>query len=198
MDDEVIVECRARRVPFRSRARRRRSRASVSAFPGRCRRATPAVSLEDVEGRGEVRLVQQPRAENDYTARVRIRDHQGGAGDYGFTLRVDAAPARRRKGVRAPGHGLERPRGRPRARRRPGPRSPRRSRGNGAPVTAERARFDRDLPARENKFATVRRLRGRGRVELVEYPSRRNGYRLVFEIDDGGGGAGDYEVEVSW
>jgi CYTH domain-containing protein len=69
---------------------------------------------------------------------------------------------------------------------------------NGAPVVAERADFFRDLPRRDNDGATVRRLRGRGRVEMVEFPSRRNGYRLVFEIDDSQGGAENYEVEVGW
>jgi hypothetical protein len=69
---------------------------------------------------------------------------------------------------------------------------------DGAPVASERADFARSLPARDNPNTTVRRLRGRGRVEIVEYPSRRNGYRLIFEIDDSGGGADHYEVEVGW
>ena len=154
------------------------------------------VSLEGTEGRGEVRLIQQPRDENGYAARVRIRDHQGGAGDYSFTL-LWTRPARgeetiARRGMvwsgRVDGRVRVMVRGREAAAEVV----------NGAPVSGERANFYRDLPARDNQFATVRRLRGRGRVELVEYPSRRNGYRLVFEIDDGSGGAGDYEVEVGW
>jgi hypothetical protein len=68
---------------------------------------------------------------------------------------------------------------------------------NGAPVSSGTARFFRPLPAR-NANAGVRKLRGRGRVELVEHPSRRNGYRLVFEIEDRDGGADHYEVEVGW
>ncbi|MGH9671699.1 MAG: hypothetical protein ACRD44_00830, partial [Bryobacteraceae bacterium] len=68
----------------------------------------------------------------------------------------------------------------------------------GAPVSGERADFERDLPSRESPNATVRRLRGRGSVELIEYPTRRNGYRLVFEIDDNRGGGDDYVVEAGW
>ena len=44
----------------------------------------------------------------------------------------------------------------------------------------------------------VRKQRGRGAVEVVEYPSNSNGYRLVFEIRDPGPAADDYEIEVSW
>ncbi len=154
------------------------------------------MSLEDVQGRGDVRLIEQPREENGYTARVLIRDPQGGQGDYSFSLfwtrpsRGDVAIARRGlvwtgrvdgrirvivEGGRAVSDVI-----------------------SGAPVAAESARFYRPLPARNNPDATVRKLRGRGRVEIVEYPSSRNGYRLVFEIDDPSGGAGQYEVEAGW
>jgi Zn/Cd-binding protein ZinT len=35
-------------------------------------------------------------------------------------------------------------------------------------------------------------------VNIVEYPSGRNGFRFVFEINDTDGGADNYEVEVVW
>jgi len=44
------------------------------------------VTLEQVEGRGEIRLVEQPSERNQYTARVSIRDPQSGAGEYSFLL----------------------------------------------------------------------------------------------------------------
>ena len=44
------------------------------------------VTLEDDAGRGDIRLVEQPRESNNYTARVSIRDPQGGSGEYSFTL----------------------------------------------------------------------------------------------------------------
>ena len=195
VDDEVMVECR--REECRTEAVRG---GPVTRERFRFSRPLPvrdtAVSLEGVQGRGEVRLIQQPRDENGYVARVRIRDHQGGAGDYSFTL-LWTRPARgeetfARRGMvwsgRVDGRVRVIVRGREAAVEVV----------SGGPVSAGRASFYRDLPARDNQFATVRRLRGRGRVELVEYPGRRNGYRLVFEIDDGSGGAGDYEVEVGW
>lgn len=50
----------------------------------------------------------------------------------------------------------------------------------------------RDVSVRVNK------LRGRGRVEVVEQPSSRNGYVAVIRISDSQGGADDYELEISW
>ncbi|HET8548897.1 MAG TPA: hypothetical protein VFL57_12865, partial [Bryobacteraceae bacterium] len=67
----------------------------------------------------------------------------------------------------------------------------------GAPVTGERSNFLRALPRRAPN-AAIRKLRGRGSVDLLEFPSDRNSGRLVFEIRDGSGGADYYEVEVSW
>lgn len=42
--------------------------------------------LRNVEGRGEVWIVQQPSVRDDYTARVRIRDKAPGRGHYRFML----------------------------------------------------------------------------------------------------------------
>lgn len=69
---------------------------------------------------------------------------------------------------------------------------------SGAPVEEEQAHFLRPLPGRTLPEATVRKIRGRGRVEIVEYPSAGNGYRLVFEIEDSRSGSDRYEVEVGW
>lgn len=50
----------------------------------------------------------------------------------------------------------------------------------------------RDVSVRVNK------LQGRGRVEVVEQPSARNGYVAVIRVNDSQGGADDYELEISW
>src|SRR5262249_25415761 len=43
------------------------------------------VTVQIASGRGDVDVVQQPRADNDYTAIVRIRDHSNGLDDYRLT-----------------------------------------------------------------------------------------------------------------
>ena len=42
------------------------------------------VDLNVIEGRGRVRLVQEPRPNNDYVAMVRIEDEDRGSGRYAF------------------------------------------------------------------------------------------------------------------
>lgn len=157
-----------------------------------------AVALEQADGRGEIRLVEQPGENNGYAARVRIRDPQAGAGDYTFTLtwappgRTDREPLAAQRGllwsgrvegtVRVSVHG-----------------------GvalsevvTGSPVSAERAEFDRPLPLRSDLKPAIKKRQGRGSVQIIEYPDNRNGYRLVFEIHNPEGGPDMYEVEVAW
>ena len=197
VDGEAIVSCR--REECVAEAARG---GAVTRERFRFSRPLPArdtqVSLDRTEGRGQIRLIQQPREENDFTAQVAIRDPQGGAGDYSFSL-VWSRPPRDDTGFAFARRGMVwsgRVDGRIRVIVEGS--SARVAVMDGAPVASERADFARSLPARDNPNATVRRLRGRGRVEIVEYPSRRNGYRLIFEIDDSGGGADHYEVEVGW
>lgn len=47
------------------------------------------VRLQDENGRGSIRVVQQPSRDNDYTAAVRIEDLTAGRGRYRFTLTWD-------------------------------------------------------------------------------------------------------------
>jgi hypothetical protein len=197
VDGETIVSCRREECVAESL---RGGSATRDRF--RFSRPLPArdtqVSLDRTEGRGQIRLIQQPREENDFTARVHLRDPQGGAGDYSFSL-VWARPSREEAGFSFARRGLlwsGRVDGRVRVSVEGS--STQVEVLGGAPVASERADFSRALPPRNNPSATVRRLRGRGRVELVEFPSARNHYRLVFEIDDSGSGADHYEIEVGW
>lgn len=197
VEDEVIVSCavdRCTSAAVRGAAVMREHFKMARPLPQR----DVAVRLENVDGRGEVRLVEQPTERNGYTARVQIRDPQAGAGEYAFALTwkpVSAADeefARAERGllwsgrvegtVRVTVHG-----------------------GgaisevlNGPPVSTERAVFERPLPARSDLRPAIRKRQGRGTVEIIEYPTKDNGFQLVFEIRDSGGGSDMYEVEVSW
>ncbi len=159
------------------------------------------VRVEYPEGRGEIRLIEQPRQRNNYTARVSIRDPLPGSGEYSFTLvwnrpnlKEAAAPIPDPAGRGFAWSGTVD--GRVRVTLQGGASFSEALQG--APVSGEHAEILRPLPARADLMPAIRKLRGRGRVSIVETPSEKNNYRLVFEIDDPEPGADDYEVELDW
>ncbi len=158
------------------------------------------VRLEDPQGRGEIHLIEQPRQSNNYTARVSIRDPQAGAGEYSFTLiwnrlaSKDTAPIPDPSGLGFRWSGTVD--GRIRVTLRGGASLS--EVVEGAPISGERGEILRPLPARADLMPAIRKLRGRGRVSIVETPSEKNHYRLVFEIDDPEPGADTYEIELDW
>jgi hypothetical protein len=159
------------------------------------------VRLEDPEGRGEIRLIEQPRQRNNYTARVSIRDPQPGAGQYGFTLswnrvgsKEDAAPIPDPTGRGFLWRGTVD--GRVRVTLQGGASYSEVL--EGSPIIGEHSELLRTLPVRADLMPAVQKLRGRGRVSIVESPSPKNNYRLVFEIDDPDPGADAYEIELDW
>src|SRR5258708_3424755 len=196
VDEEVIVSCRGSHCASEtvSGAPVMHERVKIPhPLPDRDVKGT----LENVDGRGEVRLIEQPAESNGYTARVRIRDPQGGAGDYSFALtwarpgRLDPQPAAQ-TGLVWSG----RVEGTIRVTVRGGAAFSQVV--NGRPVVEENARFDRPLPARSDLSPSVKKRQGRGNVDIIEVPSKGNGYQLVFEVRDSGNGSDFYEVEVTW
>jgi len=157
------------------------------------------VAIEDSEGRGEVRLVEQPRERNHYTAKVSIRDPQAGSGEYAFTLVWKEtkskgpipAPAISRGmiwngvvagNVRVTVHG----------------RSAISQVLGGAAIREEQTDFAQPLPARMDLMPVIKILNGRGNARIVENPTEKNNYTLVFEISDPGPGPSPYEIEIDW
>ena len=58
--------------------------------------------------------------------------------------------------------------------------------------------FQPALASIENAQVTVRKEKGRGPVKLLEPPTAKNEQTLKFNVDDGDGGAGVYEIRISW
>ena len=161
------------------------------------------VRLEDPEGRGEIRLIEQPRQRNNYTARIAIRDPQPGSGEYSFTLEWNRASSKELKEAATIPDAIGRGflwtgtvDGRVRVTLQGGASFS--EVVQGAPVKGEHAEVLRPLPARSDLTPAIRKLQGRGQVAIVESPSEKNNYRLVFEIDDPGQGGDDYEIELDW
>jgi hypothetical protein len=197
VDGEAIVSCHGKTCEAEARSGKPVA-GSLFHFSKPLPSREVTVRLEEPEGRGEIRLLEQPRESNGYRARVLIRNPQAGPGDYSFTLAwsptapKDAGFELVRRGVIWSGRVDGRIRvvieGRTSMSTVLG----------GAPIAEERVEFERALPAGDIPNAVAKLLRGRGRVEIVEYPSLSNHYQLVFEIDNPAGGPDNYEVELRW
>ncbi len=168
------------------------------------------IRLQVLEGRGRVEITARPTLANDYRLTVLIDDLQDGNSHYSLALFWDTQrgsfrgfegperspvpdPARQatRRGLLWSGQVYGRVRIRVKG-----------SRATvepyaGASAEHVRARFDRPLTAQADPALTLRKRHGRGEVTIVEYPGRTNGYQLVFEVADPGGGD-FYSVDVRW
>lgn len=156
------------------------------------------VTLGQRDGRGEIRLIEQPSERNHYTARVLIRDPQAGSADYSFKLTWNRPTGREPPPIPV-GQGLVwsgAVAGRVRVVVSGGASISQAD--DGGRVSNERANFVQPLPARSDLQPVIKLLRGRGRVQIMEAPSQQNNYQLVFEISDPGPGADIYEVELDW
>jgi hypothetical protein len=178
--------------------RQGRARARVSqALPNQAGH----VSLQLLDGRGDVSVIQQPSRRNNFTTIARIYDRSGGADRY----RVAAYWVPTRGGwaggdiepgfgsgmlrwagavddqveIRIQGRNVQ----------------TRNLSGNGARDV--RASMSRALPRRD-VTVSVRERSGRGIVSVVQQPSEWNGYVAVIRIRDRQGGFGYYDLDVSW
>jgi len=197
VDQEAVISCREKSCTFMTTQGGPVTAAEVK-FSRPLPNRSVDVRLEQAQGRGEIRLIEQPRESNHFTARVSIRDPQEGAGEYSFVLSWD-----RSKTVGVESVHLERGLiwtgtvdGHIRVTVKGGACVS--EVVDGGPVQSERASFLRPLPSRSDPRPALKLLRGRGRAEIVEYPSEKNNYVLVFEINDPEPGSDMYEIEIDW
>ncbi len=164
--------------------------------------ASTDLKLTIIEGRGRVRLIEQPRTSNDYVAVVRIEDEKPGRSYYAFELHWES---------RTWFDDEDRPRSRPREtewfewRGQVDDVSIIRIQGeevrvedlSGRGVWDERYRFSSPLPAQPLQVSLVE-TEGRGEIVLIEQPSRANNYSAAVRITDRQGGASRYSFTLSW
>jgi hypothetical protein len=166
------------------------------------------VRLESPDGRGEIRLIEQPRERNDYTARVEVRDPLPGSGEYSFVLVWDRESGKEKgsknqagsaRAFEPVGRGFlwsGTVSGRVRVTLEGGASYSQVI--SGAPLEREDSEILRPLPERADLMPQIHKLAGRGQVSIVETPSEKNHYRLIFEIDDPGPDASGYQIELDW
>ena len=68
---------------------------------------------------------------------------------------------------------------------------------SGRPTSGVNYNFNRALPRRPANV-TLRKLRGRGNIAILEQPTARNNFTAVLEIRDTHRGADFYEFELDW
>jgi hypothetical protein len=68
----------------------------------------------------------------------------------------------------------------------------------GRPIRDAGSEYSSPMPRTEFTRFQVDRVDGRGRVELIEEPSRRNGYTARIRVEDNKGGEDRYHIRISW
>jgi hypothetical protein len=168
------------------------------------------VTVQVAEGRGDVDVVQQPRADNDYTAILRIRDRSGGADTYRITAlwapgasttttsEVTGEVDRPRRGENVRDVGLLHWTG------DVDKTAVIRWRGGRAMLqniegdVARNVRADVagvGLPDRDVTLRIVQR-EGRGNIIIEQQPSSGNNYMAVIRVNDPQPGYGHYDFDV--
>ncbi|HEY4130295.1 MAG TPA: hypothetical protein VGM50_06735 [Gemmatimonadaceae bacterium] len=212
-DNDVRTNRVGNNEPGRPRVR------SVSSLP----RQDGTLSVQVLNGRGNVNIIQQPNRSNSYTAIVRVEDPNGGSAPYrivGYWQSYANGDIYRNRGRdrgrgrvddndRNPGgvYGANRPNesmlhwsgnvdGEVELRIQNGRIQTRNLSGN-QPTSIRVNNGYMNVP-RTNSSVGVAMNQGRGQVFVAEQPSARNGYTTVIRIRDPQGGYGYYDFDLMW
>lgn len=163
-------------------------------------RRAVTVMVRTIEGRGSVRVLEQPNSRNNYAVVIEIRDPRGGADRYNLELDWGGPGAGDPEMPRPePGSGSMNWQGNVddtvqiRIQRRQATESV----ISGRYPTSVVANFQRALPNRPVEVS-LRIIEARGLVRILEQPNRNNGFSALIEIRDSRSGAGRYSFVLDW
>ena len=196
------------RVDSRIQIRVRNRIATIRTLSGRYpsnvrydfRRALPTstnfVSVRKRDGRGTVRIIEQPQRSNGYSALVEIDDPRGGDDFYSFELNWERRFDNQEGNI---GAGSMSWRGSVDATTRISirGRSARTIVLNGQPTLGISFNFASTLP-RRSVYVRVEKRDGRGSVRVIQQPTNRNGYTAIVEIRDSRSGRDSYAFDLYW
>ena len=156
------------------------------------------VTANKFGGRGTVRVVQQPNRSNGFTAIVEISDPKGGADNYRVDINWESTG-------RAGGGEEPYQSGRVTWRGRVDNTVNISIAGSsvtseataGQPLVGENFSINGYLASRPGTV-TVRKIRVRCNVSVLQQPTYENDFTAVIQVSDSGGGADDYQLEISW
>jgi hypothetical protein len=166
------------------------------------------VRVEVDYGRGDVDVIQQPSAKNDYAAIIRIRDKSTGKDNYQVRAfwnpksgedRYSAAAATVRANAEAkPANTLHWTGTVDRELKIEWRGSDVRSQAvNGEAAREVHSSVSNALPESEVRVELSVRV-GRGDVSIIQQPNSSNGYTCILRIRDPQSGFGHYEFDVTW
>lgn len=160
------------------------------------RRAT-IVSATRRDGRGDVRVIQQPSRTNDYTAIIQVVDSRGGSDNY--TVDISWTRSSANSGNEPYRSGSVRWRGRvdQTADIIISGSDVQTQDAAGTGLSGVTFNITGYLAARPGSV-TARKRNGRGSVTVKQLPSWENDFTAIVQVFDPGGGADDYEVDINW
>lgn len=196
VDDVVQITIRGRVAT--ARAISGRSPTSVLAnFQDDLPRRAVNVTVRKIEGRSDVRVIQQPSRQNGFAAVIEIRDTRGGSDRYSFEASWDTYGGGGGGGdVGAGMTWTGRVDGTARVTIRGKNASAREVQTGVQPDNVSYDFYD-DLPRRAVNVR-LRVLDGRGNVRLISEPGPGNNYSAVVEISDPQSGSDFYTFELEW
>ncbi len=159
------------------------------------RRAT-TVTAHRTGGRGDVTVIQQPDRSNDFTAIVQVSDPRSGADNY----KVDITWSGRFNNVEEPystGNVSWRGRVDQTANIIISGADVQTEDAAGTGLSSVSFNINGSLARRPGSI-TARKRNGRGTVTVLQQPSRDNDYTAIVQVFDPGGGADNYEVDITW
>ncbi len=167
-----------------------------------------AVRVELEVGRGDVDVIQQPSAKNDWAAIIRIRDHSSGKDNYqvrtfwnpksGEDRYSTAATEARAKAEAKPVNTLHWTGSVDREMKIEWRGFDVQSHSvNGEAAREVHSSVSHALPPSDVKVEVSVRM-GRGDVTIIQQPSASNGYTCILRIRDPQEGFGRYEIDAMW
>lgn len=166
------------------------------------------VRVELDAGRGDVDVIQQPTAANDYSAIIRIRDKSKGADEYTLTAFWNpkrgedrystAAETVRETAANEPPNTMHWSGTVDRELRVEWSGMNVRTRNqSGATAREVHSSVTNGLPDHDVNLA-LRVKEGRGDVSIIQQPKESNGYTAIFKVRDPMSGLGHYDFDVTW
>ena len=155
------------------------------------------VNVNKLAGRGTVRVIQQPDRTNGFTAIIEISDPKAGADNY--RLDINWETDRRPSGQEPYQSGSVRWQGRVdnAVEVHIAGSSVTSETTAGQPLSGESFSINGYLASRPGTVS-VRKIKGRGTVSVLQQPSWENDYTAIIQVTDTGGGSDDYQLEISW